>query len=270
MALRELFADQSMERPLARLLERGLVMIGGLTPSDVAHVMGLHSAWCRQASEVALRIWRRRVEADIQIHWENDESFAQHLMNRITTHAVRCILRSILDGGGDIGRAGKSELIEMALRGADSSTLLAVKLSLSRPLVGIGAPVSTYFPGVAEQLGTTLVVPPHADVANAVGAVAGSVVLRAHAHITPLGHKRCRVHAPESMGDFDDLDAAAAWAERAVREHAESAARTAGAAEIQIQVQREDNTASDDSGFEVFFGSDITATAYGRPRISST
>lgn len=265
--LRELFRDQTLERPLEKLVERGMVVIGGLTPSDVTHAMGLHSAWCREASELALRIWRRRIEFDIQVHWEDDASFSLHLLNRITVSATRCIVRSALGQDVKGTRGGAAELIESALRGPDPATLLQLNFKLSKPLVGIGAPAAAYFPEVAARLGTELIVPHHADVANAVGAVAGGVVFRAQAHITPLGQTRCRVHAPDKIDDFDALEAAARWAESEVRKHAESSARNAGAVDIQIRVQREDNTARDDSGLEVFFGSEIKATAYGRPRI---
>ncbi len=44
------------------------------------------------------------------------------------------------------------------------------------PIVGIGAPVAAWLPAVAEKFHTDLLLPPHYDVANAVGAAAGKVM----------------------------------------------------------------------------------------------
>ncbi len=268
MPLRELFREQTLERPLDRLIERGLVLVSGLTPSDVAHALGLQSGWCREASDLAIRIWRRRVEFDIQAHWDDDQSFARHILRRITLRATQCVMSTAL-GEGTSGHA-VARLVEAALGRVDGSNLLKLKPQLQCPLVGIGAPASTYFPDVAERLNTTLVVPPNADVANAVGAVVGCVMFRAHAHITPLDQVRCRVHAPNGMSDFQDLEVAAVWASEQVRAHARSEARLAGADEVELQVHREDNVAEDTAGLKVFFGSEISATAFGRPRIAVT
>ena len=55
---------------------------------------------------------------------------------------------------------------------------LGCTLTLRRPLVAIGAPVAAYLPQTAASLHTELVIPHHAEVANAVGAVSGSIIQR--------------------------------------------------------------------------------------------
>jgi hypothetical protein len=52
---------------------------------------------------------------------------------------------------------------------------LGCDLTLKGPLAALGAPVEAYMPSAAERLHTRLSIPPHADVANAVGAVSGGV-----------------------------------------------------------------------------------------------
>jgi hypothetical protein len=53
------------------------------------------------------------------------------------------------------------------------------------PLVGIGAPAGIFLPPVADLLRTDLVLPPHYEVANAVGAVAANLVVEKEAWIYP-------------------------------------------------------------------------------------
>ena len=56
-------------------------------------------------------------------------------------------------------------------------SVLTVSFGLHAPLVGLGASAAAYYPMVAALLGVEPLVPAHADVANAVGAVVGRVRL---------------------------------------------------------------------------------------------
>jgi hypothetical protein len=137
-----------------------------------------------------------------------------------------------------------------------------------RPLVAIGAPVASYYPEVAQRLNTRLVIPPHAGVTNAVGAVASGVVQTVEALITQPSEGRFRLHLPSAVEDFEQLAAAAARATTAVEEQATAQARRAGAGEIQLSVSRKDKIVRERGGFELFIESRITATAFGRPRLA--
>ena len=95
---------------------------------------------------------------------------------------------------------------------------LECRLTLQRPIVAVGAPVGAYVPRAARHLNTELIIPDHADVANAVGAVAGGVVQRLQILIRPIdGPKPYRVHLPDGVHDFGDLDAGVAYAKEAGR-----------------------------------------------------
>jgi Hydantoinase/oxoprolinase. len=137
-----------------------------------------------------------------------------------------------------------------------------------RPLVAIGAPVASYYPEVAKRLNTRLVIPPHAGVTNAVGAVASGVVQTVEALITQPSEGRFRLHLPSAVEDFTDLVSAAARATAAVEAEATAQARRAGAGEVQLSVTRKDNVVKERGGFEIFIESKIIATAFGRPRLA--
>jgi hypothetical protein len=138
--------------------------------------------------------------------------------------------------------------------------------------VGIGAPVATYFPRAAELLHGRLRIPDHAPVANAIGAVVGSVVQRVHALVVPDAETETfRVHLPDEVSHFRRLDAAVRHAEERASALATQGARLAGAYEIRLQVERQDRSApvAEEWGDELFLESHVLVTAVGRPRIAT-
>jgi N-methylhydantoinase A/oxoprolinase/acetone carboxylase beta subunit len=148
---------------------------------------------------------------------------------------------------------------------------LDCRLGLNRPLVAIGAPVAAYMPRVAEHLNTELIIPDHADVANAVGAVAGSVVQRLQAIIRPIGDDHhVRLHLPEAVLDFPSVERGVAYAEQIVTPELLALAREAGASDIETHMAREDQYAQAKGGWndQVYLGTELTFTAAGRPSLA--
>ena len=116
------------------------------------------------------------------------------------------------------------------------------------------------------MLGLKLKIPKHGDVANAIGAVVGSVVQREHITITQPSQGTFRVHSLDGPVDFSDCSAAFVWAETVASEHAQNKAVKAGATAIATVVTRYENTVSpDDLTNDIFFGGRVTATSTGRP-----
>jgi hypothetical protein len=105
-------------------------------------------------------------------------------------------------------------------------------------------------------------------VANAVGAVVGSVTQRVHCLVTPVdGGEVFRVHLEDGIRDFEDLEEACTFAEERARALARELADRAGASDIQVHVNRNDRTAIA-GGDEFFLESRVEATAIGRPRLA--
>jgi hypothetical protein len=127
--------------------------------------------------------------------------------------------------------------------------------------------VTTYYPPVAERLHTRLCIPPHAPIANAVGAVVGGITQVVRVQIRPLGDEAFRVHLPDGIQDFATLEEALACAIEAAMSLSEKRAYAAGAIQVYVQVERHDEIVNV-RGMEVFLGSEVIATASGRPRLA--
>jgi N-methylhydantoinase A/oxoprolinase/acetone carboxylase beta subunit len=144
--------------------------------------------------------------------------------------------------------------------------VFALQFAPDMPLVGVGAPAASYYPAVAQGLGVRLVVPPHAEVANAVGAVLGQVAQRVHITVTQPVRGTFKVFTPDGPQDFRGLDAAIAQARALAAQEAHARALAAGAVDAQVVFSQEDNQVNNDIDGNVFFEATVTATAWGLPR----
>jgi len=135
---------------------------------------------------------------------------------------------------------------------------------IQHPIVALGAPVRAYYPACGDCLRTEAVLLEHAEVANALGAVVGSVRQTVSLTLSPAGGKRVRVHDFNGPEIFNSLEEAASFATSRATDTAQQQALDAGAIDVTVDVDRRDNVV-EDQGNQVFFSSEITASAYGRP-----
>ena len=138
---------------------------------------------------------------------------------------------------------------------------------MARPVAGPGASASTCYPAVAAVMGTGAVIPGHAGVANAVGAVVGNVRVFARASVPQPEQGVFQVFGAGMTERFTELDKAFAHVEGIPRSRAHRKAVEAGAGEIRIRIDRKDRMAGI-GGQHVLIESVVTATASGRPRVA--
>lgn len=267
--LEAVLTSHLLDRPLERLVARGLVILSGFTPTDAAHVLGLHGGWSREAALLGAQLWTRRPAEPGWTPPADAEAFARSVLERLTADSALALVEAALarDGVADPAREARSLLPRRAVAGDAPASLLRPALTLGLPLVGIGASAATYYPEIARRLGTESVVPQHAGVTNAIGAVASGVLQRATVTITAPEEGRFRVHAPGGVRTFGSLEEAAAHAEAEARSRAEALAREAGGQEVAVIVTRADRVVTMAGGLEMFVESTVTATAAGRPRM---
>ncbi|MEO0327260.1 MAG: hydantoinase/oxoprolinase family protein [Pseudomonadota bacterium] len=172
-ALDKLLKGASEAGTLNRLVSRGLAEMAGLTPSDCMHVLGLQDNWNATAALEAVNVFCRVKDKMGQPIAETAEALAYKVKNQLTLQSSDCILDTCMSEQGTSIGPGAKELIARALYGQKG--FVQFSLSLDRPLVGLGASAGTYYPAIGEILSSNCIVPEHADVANAIGAVAGEV-----------------------------------------------------------------------------------------------
>lgn len=274
VALEVLLGRQMPEQPLRRLVDRGLVIISAFSPSDAAHVLGLHAAWNKEAADLGAALWARSERRPNQPMAADAQSFAELVREQVIIQTGEALVDAILDDRfgqtAEKSQGLAKKMIRTALGNTtDNQGLLRFALTLGHPLIGIGAPAATYYGDVAARLHTSYVQPEFAHVSNAVGAVAGGVSQRAHILITAPDDMRFRVHDEDSIQDFTNLDEAYIHARSVAEKAARRLAVDAGADDIRVDLQEERRMAKVNGPRPVFIEGSVTATAMGRPRLET-
>ncbi len=256
---------------LLRLMERGLVQVAGVTPSDASHVLGLTNAWDAQAARKALTLFGRRRTGAGEILAKTPEDMARMIVAQLEQQTVLALLEAAfaeeeVPFGPSPEVFARHVLMQRGLRGHRG--LVRLETGLNVPVVGLGASAATYYPAVGELLGTQMILPEHAGVANAIGAVVGRVTMRQSGTVTSPSEGKYRVHLAGGPQDFGDADSALALLETVLRGQVTADAQAAGAFDIQISVQRDVRTAGVEAR-EVFIEAMITVEAAGRPRVAA-
>ncbi|MBN1135869.1 MAG: hydantoinase/oxoprolinase family protein [Anaerolineae bacterium] len=249
-------------RRVEKLAAERLVLCAGFTPTDALHALGRLALWDVEAARLGAEVLSAQARRD-------RDDLCRAVVDGVSDRAATALVGKALSDDSNPPRWEQEPtaalLLERALDGGQDAAL-GCALTLRQPLVAIGAPVAAYMPRVADQLHTRLIIPPHAAVANAVGAVVGGVVQRQQALISPLDG-RLRLHLPGGVHDFALLEEAVAFAQAWVRVWLEAQARQAGAAQVEIQLDRRDAYAPVGAGFgeQIYLGTELTFTAAGRP-----
>jgi N-methylhydantoinase A/oxoprolinase/acetone carboxylase beta subunit len=106
------------------------------------------------------------------------------------------------------------------------------------PVIGLGASAPSYYGAVGERLGCEMILPEHAGVANAIGAVAGQVSQRLTGMVSSPAEGRFVAHLTAGPQVFSDRDVALEAMETALRAEAETRARAAGAVDLRVSGPR--------------------------------
>jgi hypothetical protein len=142
---------------------------------------------------------------------------------------------------------------------------LETRFRLRPPIIGIGAPAEFFLKEVAEAFHTDLILPEHYPVANALGAVAGSVMVAeevlVYPHLSPSGLEVLGylVQTSDGRQAFEDEHAALDCARALSQERALGAALRSGADNPQVVVEVTND------GLDTYR---VRAKAMGNPRLS--
>ena len=255
---------------LNRLVDRGVVQVSGITPSDASHFLDRVDAWDREAAEKALMLFARRRVGSGDMAAAGPRELAEMIIDQLTEQTALTLLEAAFAEEAESFGVPGDQLARHVLmqRGLDKHRgLIALDASVNVDVVGLGASAPSYYPAVGDRLHCRMILPKHAGVANAIGAVVGRVSVRRSGTVTSPSEGRYRVHLETGPEDFEDSDAALEMLERALTQDARSAAEEAGAQDINIHVERDLRTAQVEAK-QVFVEGMLTVEASGRPRVA--
>jgi N-methylhydantoinase A/oxoprolinase/acetone carboxylase beta subunit len=243
---------------LSNLWREEVIGKSGFTPTDILHVDGRHSPWDSEASRAAQIVFCN------YLGWD-ESRFQKVFWNQVTEMITKAALHFLTEKEippNDPVHDLANWYLNNSLQ--PEHPQLDTRITLKVPLIGIGAPAEVMLAGTAKALHTELILPPHYQVANATGAVAGSVMVTEEILIYPrLSEGNIDVisyflQARENREEIEELDEALAEAKRIAEENALSAALRSGAEnpEVILEVTQD--------GMDSYR---VKARAVGKPRL---
>ncbi|MCP4284776.1 MAG: hydantoinase/oxoprolinase family protein, partial [Gammaproteobacteria bacterium] len=266
--------NRAYARALAKLKRLGLAIYSGFTPSDAVHVLGINSHWDRHAAELSARIWMRQMRFLYGYgKWDSDdiETACRQVYDLVTASIRRLLVEVGLNEFDLTGKSSKTagivDTITRMVIGSHENQgrkpLFNLDFASDYPIVAVGAPAASYYQDVAKSMFIGLHLPEHGDVANAFGAVMGSVIQRAQVTVTQPQHGIFCLFHNDQPKTFESLDAARQEARDIVVRIAQQKALEAGAIDPTVTLEYDDVHVKDEIDGELFLESTVIATAIG-------
>lgn len=257
-----LTGDRWAHVPLDRLEQSHLVQRAGLTPTDLLHATGRLALWDATAAG-------RMCELLAAMFEMSPAAFSDYVLEqtvrRLTVELVKKQLDETIDPESIDRDPVAGALMENVLAGGGPGMDVAIKLH--RPVIGIGAPTHLFLPAAAGKLGAEAVIPPHADVANAVGAITSRVTVHRKVRIEPNDLGRYSIHGLADAPSFADFGEAHDYAVDALRRAVIESAEAAGTRERRVEVTVDDRVVPLAEGGRFFMGRTLEGRLSGVPDV---
>ena len=261
-ALDRLFRSRSERAVMDRLVRRGLARFVAFTPTDALHVLGRLDLGDAAAARKAATLWARQRDRAGRPLAQGPDEAAERVIAAVRRRMGECLLEAAWNAEGRAGAERvASPVVQECLDGASGA--VAASLRLDRPVIGLGAAAAAFLPAAARLAGGEAIVPDHADIANAIGAVVGEISFGAEVEVAADG-----AGYAVAGETFHDEDAALARAIALAEARARSTAEAAGAGTVEVTSAMEVEAPEAD-GLRVFVGARATARATGRPRFGT-
>jgi N-methylhydantoinase A/oxoprolinase/acetone carboxylase beta subunit len=215
---------------VSRLERIGLVRRSGVTPTDALHVLGDYCEHDAEAARLGLDMLGALLGCDGP---EAARTVKRELERQLALAIARRELSADGVPAGDFAEV--QGLVERALE-TRAHAPFRLRWEQRRPVVGIGAPAAAFLRGACRLLGTEPVIPPHADVANAVGAVTAQVLVNALMRIRPSEFGGYVLYGPEGREEFPRLEVAEQVARERLVELVRGRARRFGTGQRRVRV----------------------------------
>ena len=245
------------------LVNLGLIARVSMTPTDILHATGAYLQWHQGAARLGAEILAGKLKIGV-------EAFLALAEKAVVDHLCLAIIQSGLGAEGQNSQIEAGEQLNYLMQKAlhpERGGILGCRLKINVPIVGIGAPIHAWLPRAAEILQTEMIVPEHAEVANAVGAATGKIMESVNVLVKPGEDPNVfLIHTPWAMHVMDELAASLTFAENEAKVHAAAVAKKAGAQDYELLVNREEvYTGINLIGAEkIFVECRIRVTAVGR------
>jgi len=248
-----------------RLISKGLVQLSCFTPTDAAHILGRFDKFNKKAATIGAQLFARQKDSKGHVIAKSIESLSMICLNNLSFEsAVKIADALIAEDTGVEDTASKTPAIKETLSDHSKKTrFLQHHLSLSTPIIALGASARTHYPQIAKRFNTSLIIPDFAAVAGAIGAAIGSIIQQSHITVTQPQQGVFRVHLADGIEDFSSLGEAIRKSREAAQKSSEQKAKNAGASKMSTILSERIQQSDLGNGNKLFIEAVITARTSG-------
>lgn len=155
---------------LDRLAKRDYIIRSTLTPTDIMHVSGDYIAYDRITSIKVVTYYANKCGCTI-------EEFCDRIYKIITQKLYMLTVKKLMRTIPMLKTVVNTDALDQLLRFSSDFDLdcLNIHWKSAYRLIGIGAPSDVFVPRIRNLLNIDCIVPPYAEVGNAIGAILGKI-----------------------------------------------------------------------------------------------
>ena len=252
-------------RIIDRLEENYLVQRCGFTPTDILNCRGDVAVWDTNASMRMRDILSSTIG-------KSPDTMTEELMHEVIKRFALVLFKRQLDEEIDPEGLEDSPVCRIMTDNmlGDGCRDYNIRLKMHKPVIGIGTPVYCFLPAAASLLGAEAILPDHADVANAVGAVTSRVLVRRRVEIRRSQGGGFRLEGLPGNKYFRYFEEALAWAEKELVRIVQGIAEASGTKETAVKIHVEEYTHRSINRKETLMSCSVLAELKGEPSFEIT
>lgn len=224
----EIDGRYQLDHKLATLEQNETIIRFGLTPTDMMHLRGDYDAYDTESARVAAGMLSKIIQI-------SEEDLADRIydafVKKLVCNIQRILIERRVPEWNEEMPGAISSFLEKMYED-DPTGMSKMYFNSNLPIIGVGGPSHIFMDRAASILGTHAELPEHARVANALGTLAGKIVVREIGEITynPFGDPPgFRVFLGEEIRDLETFEEAATLLTDYLYEQTEKKARERGA-----------------------------------------
>jgi N-methylhydantoinase A/oxoprolinase/acetone carboxylase beta subunit len=267
------FYPISFKDQLVHLENLNLIRKSGFTPTDIFHINNRYSPGDRRCSLLAAEFYAGRLKVDVK-----------RFIRKVFEIFNRKAGLEILDGlsSQPVSYTGNAENCPACneiwrncfwerehAEKSDKIGPFQINVTLDTPIVGVGAPAYLLVPTLAKRMGAVQHIPEHAEVANAIGAVVGTVLIKEQVLIRPSVAEGFVCFTSKGKSTYATINEAIVWAGNFLEVHIRDEAKHAGGDSVEVKVWQERKQATLASGDEVIIEVILHGEAVAKPRFEA-
>lgn len=208
------YIEENVQISALKLHIESLINVGAierisLTPTDLLHATGEYQKWNVEAATIILEIAAYQSK-------QSAKRFAKQLHQKIVDSLDLASIQAAVffdNQETKIEKGNISDYFINRLFFQQDSQVLKAAYSLNKKIVAIGAPAKAWACNAGKKLNTEVIIPEHAEVANAVGAAIGRAEEKIEILIRPdFGTDKYLVYSPIERSALSTLEDATEYA----------------------------------------------------------